>query len=1393
MIYSSVVGQPMKRSGRHPITQIGFPMFRTILPGILLCASVTNVAASSAHDHDHGPVNVQYIENKGQWPQEVLYRTGVNGATVFLEKNGTSWVKIDAASLEQLHDYMELSPEEKAAFVMKGYAWRVRFEGASPDPAIVPMEKANGYHNYFYGNDPSKWVSEVGLFGVVKYDEVWPGIDVIYHSVEGNMKYDVVLAPGADPSLIALRYDGLDKFFINEGGNVVLQTSVGNVMEMAPVAFYSDGAREPIGSRYVLENGVLRYSLDQYDASRPVTIDPVLIASTLSGATGASNYGHCATYDIQGNIYTGARNFGPSYPVTTGAFQSSMGGGGTDMSFSKYNADGSDLIWASYLGGSDGENPHSMVVNSQGQLCILGTTSSSNFPVTANAYDNTYNSTGTFGTDMTVTVVHANGTSLIGSTFIGGSDNDGLNGAWANYGESYRGEIIVDAADNIVIASCTSSGNFPVTGGAYQSSLGGAQDAVVLGLSPNASALTFSTFLGGSQLDSGMGVRIVDGQIVVCGYTDSSDFPVGAGGYQSTFQGGTDGFVVKLNGNANNLIAGTFFGTGSADRAYFLDHDLDSNIWIYGQTEGTIAIQPAGTWGEPGGSMFITKLDNALSAAEITSVFGTSAWGGTAMAPVAFLVDVCDNIYISGYNSSSGLPLTPNSLASTGSFYLAAFEVDMQSLLFGTYFGGSHVDGGTSRFDKNGIIYQGVCSGMGSMNTTSWAWATNQTIGWDIGVFKIDFQVAGVNAAGASTLNQGCAPIQIDFSNASTGDTWVWDFGDGSPTVEEFEPSHLYTVPGTYTVTLIALDSLTCNLADTTYLEIVIGEQQPITADMTIEQVPDCQSILLEGENLSTGSNIAFTWLFGDGTTSSDTNAVHIYTAPGEYTVQLIAYDPAGCSPADTVSQVIELQPEIDVTAIFTVEETPGCDELGVLCQSTSIVLAPVITWDMGDGTQLSGETIDHLYTAVGTYTITMTVNDTSVCGEIADTTFQVTVEPSVPVAVDFTAEQTFDCDDLLLTTQNNSTGTNMIFNWQLSDGSQYSTENVQHTFSGVGTYTITLTVSDSLGCSPPATSSMDVTIDPLTPVVAAFDVEQVGHCSLLTVQPIDQSSGDSISISWDMGDGTIYDGAPPQHQYTTPGTYTILLTVTDLGCGNDEQASIPVVLLGQLPIVMVGDSVVCPDGTATLVAEGPPGDYTWSTGETGPSITVNGGGQYTVSVITDDCFGQATADVIHAPRHELTYEVQACPNASVELTVPLEGLSYSWDNGSNDRSTRVLGAGTYYYDMVDLLGCPHSDSVKVIALDEEPQMYAPNAFSPDGDGVNDVFKVVGYGEKEVELDIFNRWGELIYQSTGGQNGWDGQFNGLVVKNDVYVYRLKYTGICDAEEREVIGHVTVLK
>lgn len=1105
--------------------------------GVSMVFSTPLVA--NGHDHQHTPQRVEYVRNSGQWPTPVLYKASVPGAVAFLEQNGVTWVKYEESIYAWMHDSHQLSPAEQATKTWNGHAWRMSFVGGQATPVVFPGKMAKAYHNYFLGNDPTKWAGRVPLYGEVRYEGVWPGVDILFHGDEGLMKYDIELAASADPAVLALAFEGLDGLSIDAAGNLVLRTSVGEVKELAPVAFYGDGAREPLACRFTLVNGRVGFEFPNGKQSgRALVIDPVLIASTLSGATGASNYGHCATYDDAGNIYTGARNFGPSYPATVGAFQTTMGGGGTDISISKYNPDGSDLIYATYLGGNSGENPHSMVVSTEGELCVLGSTTSTNFPVSAGAFDNSL-----ADSDITLTRFSADGSSLIGSTFVGGSGSDGLNNMWGNYGETYRGEIYLDPAGNMLVASFSSSTDFPTTAGAFQSTLGGMQDGVVFSMPPACNTLLWSTYLGGSQDDNALGLRIgVTGDIVVTGQTDSGNFPTTAGAYQTTLQGDRDGYVVRLAPGATGMLRGTFFGTADADRPYFVDLDLDDEVWIYGQTDGTITIQPAGTYGQAGGPIFIAELSQDLSAAPIqTTINATGGWGG-GTAPVAFLVDVCDNIYISGYNSSSGLPTTANALYTTGSFYLAAFEPDMANILFGTYYGGSHVDGGTSRFDKNGIVYQGVCSG-GGFPTTTWAHATTQSIGWDIGVFKIDFGVAGVNAAGASAINTGCAPIEVDFSNASSGDTWLWDFGDGSPEVEAFEPSHTYTEPGDYLVRLIAMDSLACNLADTVYFPITIGAQQPVAAVLTWSQEVDCTQMIITAENQSTGDPLDHIWDMGDGTTYEADEITHVYSTPGTYDVMLVAFDPTGCSQSDTVI---------------------------------------------------------------------------------------------VPITVE--------------------------------------------------------------------------------PITFEFDIP---------------------------------------------------------------------------------DQVKCEGVPITLDASSVPGAHIWSTGETSPSIVVNDLGEYWVTVSgVAGCMGTDTLLVVPAPEYELAFEAMTCPGVKVPLSIPLEDAqSYLWSNGATTRMIEVDGVDTLHvFQVVDAFGCLHQDTARVNLYDADVQLFAPNAFSPNEDGLNDVFQVLGYGYANTNLTIYDRWGERLYEADALDRPWDGRYKGTLVKNDVYVYVLRYTGTCTGtKEHSRTGHVMVVR
>ena len=1339
---------------------------------------------------------MNFVKNEGQWGGGFLYRADVTGATAFMENDGITWVKLQEDAYNVMHDAGQLTLEQQQAIRFNGHAWRVHFDSPVVSPRIVESQGSAAYHNYFLGNDPMTWRKKVPLFGILRYSGVWPGVDVVFHGEGGDLKYDLELAPGTRVADIGLRFEGLERMYVDASGNLVMNTSVGDVTELAPVAYYADGAQEPVNCAFDLRGDRLGFSFpDGIDDSRPIVIDPILIASTLSGCTGASNYGHCATYDDLGNIYTGARNFGPSYPASVGAFQTAFGGGGTDMSFSKYNPDGSNLIWASYLGGSSNENPHSMIVNSLGRLCIMGSAASTNFPVTVGAYDTSHNGG---GNDMVVTVFEDDGTALIGSTFIGGSGSDGTNAMWGNYGEAYRGEIYLDDANNVLVAGFTESANFPTTAGAIQTTLGGGQDGVVLSVNQNCTSLLWSTFMGGTGDDGAFGLRLSNGSLFVCGSTESANFTTTPGAYLTTFQGVRDGWVAKMDPVGTVLQASSLFGTIEEDSPYFLDTDNAGDVWIYGQSEGVIPVQPVGTYGTPGGTIFVAKFTSDLSSVPVSSMLGSGGFG-SATVPVAFLVDHCDHVYISGFNSQAGLPLTPNSLYGSGSFYLAAFDVDFVGLLFGTYYGGSHVDGGTSRFDKDGIIYQGVCSGMGSLQTTAWAWAQNQTVGWDIGVFKIDFQVAGVNAAGASNLNQGCAPIVIDFSNVSTGTNWIWDFGDGSPIDTAYAPSHLYTTAGVYTVTLIAFDSLSCNLADTITFPITIGLSQPLTAAFTAFPDASCTTAGVTTVNNSTGSPLAFEWDMGDGAQYTDTNVVHTYLAgPGSYTIQLLVYDPTGCSPPDSVSQTISIVPLDTVNADFTAMQVPNCNQALVDCVNQSSGLAMTYIWDMGDGTTYTSTDVDdHMYAGPGTYVITLIVNDSLACNASDTATYTIVVVPALPIAAAFTIEQLFDCAQLLIGSDNTSTGSFLSFQWDMGDGTQYIDTNVVHTYTTPGTYDVVLVVSSIAGCFDNDTTMLTVTVDPIIPITADFVIDQIGNCTQLAVQGTNQSLGDSIAFTWDMGDGTTYSTTDVAHVYTVPGTYLVQLLVEDLGCGNDDVYVTTVTVINELPIVAATNGVICPGLTTTIDATSALGSsYLWSTGSPDPSIIVDQPGQYIVVVSYDNCTGSDTVDVIVAPEQDLSYSIDACPGTPMTLSVPFEGSAYLWESGETEQSITFLfpGADTadYDFEVWDALGCVHSDSVTVTPMDSNPRLFAPNAFTPDGDGINDEFVITGYGEREVELMIFNRWGEQVFNTKSLTDPWNGTYSGQI-KQDVYVYKLKYNGECTNDETSIIGHVTLVK
>ncbi|MBK8226461.1 MAG: gliding motility-associated C-terminal domain-containing protein [Flavobacteriales bacterium] len=870
-----------------------------------LALSITTIGTMAmAHGHDHAPGaagKVQFVPNLGQWEAAVRFKASFQGSAMFLGADGITWSRYQSDASELVHDYIQWEPERQAGFSLRGHAWRMRFVGADPSALAHGEAARKEYHNYYLGNDPSKWATRVPVYEAVHYERLWPGIDMRWHSEGGQAKYDLLVEAGADPSSIAFRYEGLDRLAITEKGDLLLGTSVGELHELKPVAWYADD-NSPLPCAFALDGSTVTFSFPQgIEKGRPIVIDPVLVGATFSGQTGASNYGHCSTFDNDGNIYGGAQNFGNTFPSTVGAFQTSpAGGAGTDIVVNKFNPDATQLLFATFIGGTGDDKPHSMIVNSAGGLCVLGSSLSGNYPVSATAYDATNNG----ASDIVITHLNSDGTALIGSTYLGGSDDDGRQNMTNNYGDTYRGEIVTDAAGNIYIASSTWSPEYPVTAGALQAAIGGTQDAVLTSLSADCSTLLASTYLGGALNDAGLGLRVEGSSVFLCGTTASADFPMSAGGYQSAYQGGSkDGFVVRLATDGSSMTAGTFFGTAQADAAYFIDLDNDGDVHIYGQSGGGIPISPSGTYGQPGSQIFLASL-----GPDLTSTIYTTTIGGTNMAPVAFLVDVCDRIYISGYNPSGTFETSPDALYGPGGsrFYLACYEADLTSMLFGTYYGGSHVDGGTSRFDKRGVIYQGVCSGGQSMPTTPGAYAPTNNVGWDLGVFKIDFEQSGVNVNMSATATTGCAPATITFTGNGNAPQVIWDFGNGNTVVGGNTQQFTYTTAGTYSVMLIGLDSTTCNVADTAFITVTISDPAQLEALFTGDPISSCTEYAVQLTNQSTGSNVVLWDL--NGTPSNVPNPYVTVPGPGTYSYTITVIDQF-CQISDSFSMSIEVPP----------------------------------------------------------------------------------------------------------------------------------------------------------------------------------------------------------------------------------------------------------------------------------------------------------------------------------------------------------------------------------------------------------------------------------------------------------------------------------------------------
>ncbi|UCC81204.1 MAG: IPTL-CTERM sorting domain-containing protein [Candidatus Zixiibacteriota bacterium] len=709
----------------------------TVFLMVLLLAIAGTINAQIAFYEEHQKqmamtnllsMPLAFTENQGQFGEKTLFKANAVGATFYFYQNEVAYffvrdtdelLKDDAMGrrdFSKMPDDPDRPGHKKESMLIKA-----QFVGANPDLMVIGVDRLAHNNSYFHGNDPSKWHTDVPNNSAILYKDIYPGIDLKYYGDGRSMKYDFIVRPSADVSQIRIHYDGVDNLNVTPGGNLQARTRFGLIHEKKPYVYQEiNGERLEVNGRYtIIEPGIFGFDIENgLNPDYPLIIDPELLYSTYLGG-GSTELAYGIAIDYDGNAYITGYTSSIDFPLQD-PLEGTFNGGTYDAFVTKVSATGDALIYSTYLGGNGQDIGRGIAVDADGNAYIIGYTQSGNFPL-VNPVDSTFDGG---PTDAFVSKFSAAGDSLIFSTYLGGT------------GFEQAGKIDVDINKNVYVTGYTSSSDFPLQNPYDGTFNGGTNDAYVTKFSASGDSLVYSTYLGGNDDDVGANIIVYGEYAYVIGATYSNNLPA-INSIDSSYNGNEDTFVTKFAPSGNSLIFSTYLGGTNDDSGYSIDVDGDGNAYITGFTNSIDfpTVNPYDSDHNGNWDVFVSKIsvlgDSLIYSTYVGGGDYDGAWdiavGGSGNAYVTGWTQSIDFPMWNAYDSSFNADYDA---------FVFVLTVNGENLLNSTYFGGNVGDYGNGiAVDSAGNVYIAGGTSSGDFPTHN-AYDTSYNYNGDVFIAK---------------------------------------------------------------------------------------------------------------------------------------------------------------------------------------------------------------------------------------------------------------------------------------------------------------------------------------------------------------------------------------------------------------------------------------------------------------------------------------------------------------------------------------------------------------------------------------------------------------------------------------------------------------------------------